>query len=61
VIDRIAKVEALASELLGDEAIEWLNRENDYFFGYSPIQMILLGQDDAVIETLEERLGNGGH
>jgi len=58
IINRIAKVEEIVSELLGDKAaVEWLNETNEHFFGRSPVQMILLGQEHAVIDHLQEKLG----
>lgn len=59
MLERIAKVEELASSVFGGdhEAVEWLNTRSDYFFGYSPIQMILVGQDQAVIEVIQKSMG----
>ena len=50
-------VNLLAEELLGSEAQEWISTPNSYFFGKSPAETIALGDAEAVIELLSERLG----
>lgn len=56
----LAEVADLACELHswdGGKARDWVMTRNDYFFGRSPFEEILLGSGDAVAGMLRERLG----
>jgi hypothetical protein len=56
----LAEVADLACELHswdGGKARDWVMTRNDYFFGRSPFEEILLGSGDAVAGMLCERLG----
>ena len=47
----------LAGELLGSEAKDWITTPNPFFFDRSPMEAVIGGDGDSVVELLSERLG----
>jgi len=58
IIVRLKDLYQKAETLFGEKATEtWMSTPNDYFSGISPLDKVMLGEGEAVILLLKERIG----